>query len=35
MCDELAKMRDYGWYKDKFETFPDDVLRAARANGPK
>jgi hypothetical protein len=38
MCDELAKMRDYGWYKDKFENcmyFRDNVLRAARANGPK
>jgi hypothetical protein len=38
MCDELAKMRDYGWYKDKFENcmyFGDNILRAARANGPK
>jgi hypothetical protein len=38
MCDKLAKMRDYGWYKDKFENcmyFGDNILRAARANGPK
>jgi hypothetical protein len=38
MCDELAKMRDYGWYKDKFENcmyFQANESRAARANGPK